>query len=327
MFRWRKLGKVFTPQEVSGRPWLREFAQAPATLLFDDVVRVYFSCRPPADAGGQYVSYSAWVDLDRADLRKVVRVAEQPIMGLGGLGAFDEFGTYPVSVIRDGDLVRAYYGGWTRCESVPYNVAIGLATSSDGGETFARAGAGPLLSYTLDEPMTVSGPKIRRFGERWYLWYVVGKRWKLADGRPESIFKIRMAESPDGLAWERRGADLIADVLDADECKASPDVFRYDGAWHMFFSYKYGSDFRGTDRGYRIGYASSHDLVTWTRDDAQAGIAPSGGDEWDGQSIAYPHVFELDGAFYLLYLGNDVGRYGFGLAVLDGRGPRVEGAP
>ena len=147
----------------------------------------------------------------------------------------------------------------------------------------------------------------------------VGAFLKLADGRPESIFKIRMAESPDGLAWQRRGADLIADVLDADECQASPDVVRYDGAWHMFFSYKYGSDFRGTDRGYRIGYASSHDLVTWSRDDAQAGIAPSGGDEWDGQSIAYPHVFELDGALYLLYLGNDVGRYGFGLAVLDGR--------
>ena len=31
------------------------------------------------------------------------------------------------------------------------------------------------------------------------------------------------------------------------------------------------------------------------------------------------HVFELDGRTYLAYLGNQVGRYGFGLAVLDGR--------
>ncbi len=49
MFHWKKLGKVFTPQEVSGRSWLKEFAQVPATLLFDDFVRVYFSCRPAAD--------------------------------------------------------------------------------------------------------------------------------------------------------------------------------------------------------------------------------------------------------------------------------------
>ncbi len=68
MFTWRKLGKVFTPQEVPGRPWLQEFAQAPCALVFDDHVRMYFSCRPKADAAGQYVSYSAYVDLDRGGL-------------------------------------------------------------------------------------------------------------------------------------------------------------------------------------------------------------------------------------------------------------------
>ena len=54
-FKWEKLGKVFDPGTVKDRPWLQEFAQAPATLVFDDFVRVYFSCRPPADAAGQYV--------------------------------------------------------------------------------------------------------------------------------------------------------------------------------------------------------------------------------------------------------------------------------
>ena len=37
---------------------------------------------------------------------------------------------------------------------------------------------------------------------------------------------------------------------------------------------------------------------------------------WDDQSLAYPHVFEVDGKIYMLYLGNEVGRYGFGLARL-----------
>ena len=65
MFKWNKLGKAFAPQEIEGRKWLKEFAQAPAALLFEDFVRVYFSCRPPADENGQYVSYSAYVDFGR----------------------------------------------------------------------------------------------------------------------------------------------------------------------------------------------------------------------------------------------------------------------
>ena len=40
--------------------------------------------------------------------------------------------------------------------------------------------------------------------------------------------------------------------------------------------------------------------------------------------ISYPHVFELDGRTYLAYLGNGVGRYGFGLAILDGSLGAVE---
>ena len=65
MFKWKKLGKVFTPQEVEGRSWLKAFAQAPATLLFDDFVRVYFSCRPPADGKGWFVGFANYCDLDR----------------------------------------------------------------------------------------------------------------------------------------------------------------------------------------------------------------------------------------------------------------------
>src|SRR5712664_759493 len=163
MFKWRKLGKAFTPQEVSGRAWLREFAQAPATLIFERFIRVYFSCRPPPDENGQYVSYSAYVDLDRSNLFKILHVSENPILGLGGRGEFDEFGIYPVSVARSGREVRAYYGGWTRCESVPFNVAIGLATSRDEGKTFTKLGNGPVVSYTPDEPFILSGPKIRNF--------------------------------------------------------------------------------------------------------------------------------------------------------------------
>lgn len=317
MFKWNKLGRVFTPQQAQGRPWLKEFAQAPATLMFDDCVRFYFSCRPAADENGQYVSHSAYLEVDRTDLFKVLRVSERPVLELGGLGEFDEFGTYPISVIRVGDEVRGFYAGWTRCESVPFNIALGMGISHDGGKTFAKLGRGPVLSYSPDEPFMMSGPKIRRFNDTWYLYYIAGRKWKVVDGRPEPVYKIRLATSKDGFSWTKLHRDLIPSRIEADEAQASPDVFFSNGRFHMFFCYRYSEHYRGKEKGYRIGYASSENLTDWLRDDSKAGIDVS--DEgWDSEMISYPHVFELDGSVYMAYLGNQVGRNGFGLARLDG---------
>ena len=171
MFVWKKLGRIFNPCEVADRFWLKEFAQAPATLIFDKFVRVYFSCRPLPDNNGQYVSYSAFIDLNRSNLFEIINIAKDPILKLGDYGTFDEFGTYPVSVIRRDEDVVAYYGGWTRCESIPFTVSIGVAVSKDNGETFTKLGKGPLLTSNLSDPFVLSGPKIRMFNNKWYLWY------------------------------------------------------------------------------------------------------------------------------------------------------------
>lgn len=318
MFRWEKLGRVFNPTEFKRDGWMDEFAQAPSSLVFDDFVRVYFSCRPRPDENGQYVSRAAYVDLDRTDLFNVLRVSPSPVLELGALGTFDEFGTYPISVIRDGNAIHAYYAGWTRCESVPFNVAIGYAVSHNGGETFEKIGPGPVLSYSPQEPFVLSGPKIRRYGGIWYLWYIAGRKWKIFEGRPEPVYKIRLASSVDGITWTKLNQDVIPDRLGEDEAQASPDVFFSGGKYHMFFCYRQASDYRrNKDRSYRIGYAYSYDLLNWTRDDAMVGLDVS--DEgWDSEMLAYPHVLELDGVVYLLYLGNQVGRFGFGAARLDG---------
>jgi hypothetical protein len=239
-------------------------------------------------------------------------------MSLGGPGTFDEFGTYPTSVIRKGDEVWAYYGGWTRCASVPFDVAIGVAVSRDQGQSFTRLGNGPVLSASLDEPFVLSGPKIRSFQGRWHLWYIAGERWLPASGKPEPVYRIRMASSEDGIHWTQANKDLIEKKLGADESQASPDVFFHNGRYHMFFCYRHGLDYRNKSRGYRIGYASSDNMVDWVRDDSKAGIDVSE-EGWDSEMISYPHVFELDGEIYMMYLGDQVGRYGFGLARLEGK--------
>lgn len=321
MFRWKKMGRVFDPREIKDRTWLNEFAQAPATLIFDDFVRVYFSCRPLADARGQYVSFSAFVDFDRKNLATILRVSENPIIKLGALGTFDEFGTYPVSIIRHNDEIRAYYAGWTRCESVPFNVSIGYAISKDDGVSFNKIGDGPILSYSVDEPFILSGPKIRKFNDIWYLFYIAGKKWVLDNNKPEPVYTIRMATSVDGINWVKHNKDLIPQLIEADEAQASPDVFFYKELYHMFFCYRHSTNYRGKQNGYRIGYAQSVDLINWQRDDTKAGITVSEYEGWDSEMISYPHVFELDGEVYMFYLGNQVGKHGFGLAKLENYQP------
>ena len=316
MFKWKKLGKIFEPQKIEDISWLKEFAQAPSVLIFDKFVRVYFSCRPLPDDKGQYVSYSAYVDLNRYNLFEIINISRNPILKLGDLGTFDEFGTYPTSVIKNGDDILAYYGGWTRSESVPFNVAIGIAKSNDNGETFTKLDNGPILSYSMDEPFILSGPKIRKFNNQWYLWYISGKKWILDNGKPEPVYKIRMATSDDGINWIKNNKDIIEDKIEENEAQASPDVFFFKEKYHMFFCYRYSSNYRGKENGYRIGYASSDDMFNWLRDDAKAGIDVSDVG-WDSEMISYPHVFELDKSIYMLYLGNQVGKFGFGLAKLE----------
>lgn len=319
MFKWKKLGRVFNPTEIKNKSWIKEFAQSPSVLIFDKFIRVYFCCRPLPDINGQYVSYIAYIDLNKFNLFEIINISEDPVLKLGELGTFDEFGTYPVSAIKQGDDIRIYYGSFTRCESVPFNAAIGVAISHDKGETFSRLGNGPVLSYSVDEPFVLGSPRIRVFNNHWYLWYTAGKKWIKNSGRPEPVYKIRMAISNNGLDWKKIGKDLIGNVLEENECQASPDVFFYKGKYHMFFSYRYNLGFKTKGRGYRIGYAFSDDLINWTRDDSKAGIDVSE-EGWDSESVSYAHVFGLDSNIYMFYQGNQIGRFGFGLAQLEESG-------
>ncbi len=293
---------------------MREYGQSPTAVIFDNFVRVFFSCRPERK-DNLPVSYLTFIDLDRNDLFKVIRTAREPLLPLGDLGSFDEFGTNPASAIRFGTELRLYYCGWSRCESVPFNCSIGLAVSKDDGASFVKLGQGPVLSFSPDEPFLVGSPRIKRISDRWYLWYAVGRRWLPNDGQPEPVYKIRVAQSDDGVNWVKSGSDLVPDVIDPNECQASPEVFFYNGRFHMLFSYRHGIGYRSGEKGYRIGYAESSDLLTWKRQDEKAGITVSESG-WDSEMISYPHVFELDGSLYMFYQGNGFGKTGFGLAKL-----------
>ena len=174
----------------------------------------------------------------------------------------------------------------------------------------------PPLSH---EPFLVGDGFVMVVGDTFHMWYIFGVSWKRfgPDAAADRIYKIGHAVSADGIAWEKEEArQIVADRLGPEESQALPTVITIGGRHHMFFCYRQSYDFRtNVDRGYRIGHAYSDDLLAWTRDD-DGSIAGTPGD-WDSDMQCYPHVFELAGEVYLLYNGNEFGRSGFGLAVLD----------
>ncbi len=293
---------------------MQEYAQCPTPFILNDkVLRVYIACRPQRGSDLQYVSYPGYVDLARDELTRVVGISEEPLMPLGNPGAFDEFGIMPSSFVRKGDDIYAYYSGWTRMQSVPYTLAIGLAISRDGGYSFEKAGEGPVLGTSLNEPYFVTGPIVRVFGDQWHMWYLSGRKWLFEEGKHEPVYQVAHATSSDGIRWKREGLPIVP-VLSENECQDIFAPFFLDGKWHAVFAWRKPS---AADGAYRLGYALSDDRMIWSRNDAQAGIELSA-TGWDSQMMCYPQIIELDGRILMFYCGNGFGREGFGIAELTG---------
>ena len=315
---WRKIGLIFElAQSPLPERGLISHAQSPQALVYDDFVRIYFSSRR-VDNVGKYISCPQYVDFDKS-LSSILRYAPQDVMPQGGLGCFDEHGIFPFSPLRDGGQIKAYTSGWTRRVSVDVDSGIGLAVSNDNGETFSRVGSGPVLTASLQEPFLVIDAFVRRFAGCWHMFYIAGKAWRTSEssGVPERVYKIRHAVSYDGINWERTGKQIIPDAINENECQALPCVMRIGKRYCMIFCYRAMNDFRTNRKNaYRLGFASSDNLTDWNRNDKNLGLTPSLSG-WDAAMQCYPHLFTVGEKIYLLYNGNDFGRNGFGMALLE----------
>jgi len=317
--KWKKRGPLFDPTRHRLPNGCVQFAQSPQALVFTDRVRIYFSTRAVDEMSGKPESHIAYADFDRG-LDRLIAVSAHEVIPLGGLGCFDEHGIFPMNVVRCGDSIYGYTCGWSRRVSVSVETSIGLAMSRDQGETFQRLGDGPVLTASLREPCLVGDGFVRIIGGVFHMWYIFGTGWRryAAEAEPDRTYKIGHAVSADGVIWQKEEArQIIADRLGPAESQALPTVIALGGVYHLFFCYRESFDFRkNSARGYRIGHAYSEDLSNWTRDDGNPPLEGTAG-AWDSDMQCYPNVFECDGRVYLLYNGNEFGRYGFGFAELQ----------
>jgi predicted GH43/DUF377 family glycosyl hydrolase len=270
--------------------------------LEDGVHRVYFASRDDANR-----SHIGWVELDLADAERPRAAATEPVLAPGRLGCFDDHGVYAASLVAHEGTLFLYYVGWNPGPREPlFYASIGLAASDDGGLSFRRHSAAPVLARSDFDPCLVTSPCVLLDEGRWRMWYVSGFAWREDAAGLTSYYDVKYAESADGVNWERDGRVCIG-LEDGETNIGRPCVLRDEGGYRMWFASNRGE-------GYRIGYAESDDGLSWRRVDGQEGLEPSGAG-WDSQAVAYPWVFANGSRTAMLYNGNEFGRDGFGLAV------------
>lgn len=294
---WRRLGRIYVPQ--GERTWLASHASVPfAEPLPGGLHRIWFS---PRDAANR--SHVAWLILDLQRPEKVLEMARTPVLGCGPAGAFDDRGAMMSWLTGE----RLYYIGWNTRDTVPFHVSIGVAETM-GSRGWLRPD-GPILDRTLEDPWFCSNPCVLAEGGTWRMWYLSGLGWERIRDNWSASYHICVADSDDGLRWHSRGR--VAVPLEDDEfALARPSVLRTGDGWLMWFCA------RTRTRPYRLRAAYSIDGLNWRRAPSLADLAPAE-EGWDSEMVAYPHVFEHAGTWWMLYCGNGYGRSGCGLAVWE----------
>ena len=205
-----------------------------------------------------------------------------------------------------------YYSGFELCNKIRYRILTGLAISNDGGETFRRFSKVPILERSEKELFFRGGPFVIKEKNKYKLWYVSGSKWINLNGIKSPSYDIRYLESSDGFSWSNNGEKVLSLSKDDEYAFGRPAVYiNSDKSYRMFYSIR-----KRSVGAYRLGYAESKNGKDWIRKDdgLNLNISP---DSFDSEAIMYGCPFKIKDKFYLFYNGNNFGKKGFGLAILE----------
>lgn len=303
MMGWRKLGRIFSPEEHAA-PWFASHAATPVVeALPDGSVRVYFSGR---DARNR--AQIGFFEIDPEDPFRVLRMSDAPVIPFGALGSYEDSGVIAGCLVPHESGDHFYYAGLTLGRTVPFFFFGGLAIREPGSETFRKVAPSPIMDRHPVDPFLVGQSFVRVEGGLWRMWYVSGVRWEASEQGSKHFYHIKYATSDDGVRWRRDGVVCI-DFVGEEYAIAKPYVLNDGGLYKMWFCSRGPS--------YRIGYAESPDGIHWERR-SQVGGLPVSDSGWDAEMTCYPYLLDHRGERYLFYNGNGYGRSGIGLAIWEG---------
>lgn len=278
--------------------------QPTALITGENTARIFCGARD--DKG---ISRIMCVDIiKQEDELSVTSIKKKPVLDVGLPGSFDDNGVVPSAIIKSNGKIYLYYAGYQLTNNVRFLVLGGLATSEDGGETFNRLKNTPILERTSDEFLFRVPHTVFYENGKWRVWYGGGNNFKVSGSRTLPVYDIRYMESEDGIHFPDTGTAVLKNINDEHRV-GRPCVIKRDNKYFMFFGAS------TNEIAYRLAYAISDDGYVWERK-FDIGITYSE-DEFDSSMSAYPCVINLQNKYFMLYNGNQYGKFGFGYAQLE----------
>ncbi len=305
--RWNKLGLVYAPDGSTS--WAKSHAMVPTPVrLNQNIIRVFVTF---CDSDG--IGRPGYVDVSAHNPKTVIQVSSQPLLGIGEPGTFDENGILACSVVNVGNGEwYMYYVGFELGTKIRYRLLTGLAISHDNAETFCRVSNTPILERSNEELYFRGGPYCLIENGQFRLWYVAGSEWFDLNGKTMPIYDVRYLESKDGQKWPSIGEVQISVTQPDEHGFGRPSVLpKPGGGYRMFYSVR-----RKSFNAYRLGYAESADGKVWQRLDEKLNLDVTPG-SFDSDAIMYAAPIAVDDRLYVFYNGNEFGKDGFAVAILE----------
>ncbi|MFN4219966.1 MAG: hypothetical protein ACK4GJ_03470 [bacterium] len=299
---WKKLGRIYHPIPIDD--YLLTHASNPVAINLDkDIFRIFFNGRNKDNK-----SSVGFVDIDIIK-RKVVNICKASIFTFGNNDSFYSHGVSIGNIYTIQDKYYIQFMGWKIEEGKHWYGQIGRLRLNHKLDNLKLDPNNVYMALDREDPISLSYSWVMQDDGIYKMWYGSTISWVSENG--EMVHVIKYATSKDGIVWQKHGI-AIPYELGVAQAFSKPTVYVDNfKVYHMFFSYR-GSPLKK----YRIGYARSRDGIKWELELDESGIDVEK-EGWDSEMICYPFVFEHKGDVYMLYNGNEYGKTGFGLAILE----------
>jgi predicted GH43/DUF377 family glycosyl hydrolase len=153
----------------------------------------------------------------------------------------------------------------------------------------------PIMTATSSvDSSFISAPFVSQVDTGFMMWYT-------CQNPSLSHMAICAATSPDGISWTKKSAPVLTASPSGWDSRGdvySPSVI-YDGSvYGMWYT---GTTTTGRVVQQHIGYATSQDGVTWTKDPNSPVLSPGDPGTWDALLVENQYVLSYQNGFLLYY--------------------------
>jgi predicted GH43/DUF377 family glycosyl hydrolase len=214
--------------------------------------------------------------------------AANPVVDLGPLGTWDDFGIAESGAYYDGSIFHLWYSSGDAIVT-----RTGYATSPDG-IAWTKSPANPVIDFapagSWDE-INVHQPSVIYDNGEYRMWYA---------GRNATINKIGYATSPDGITWTKKPSKPVLDTGPGawEQTDVSDPSVLYNGSAYMMWYT--GQDATARDR---IGFADSLDGITWNKHISNPIVDLGLAGSWDSVYVYAPTVIFNGGSYQMWFAG------------------------